>query len=147
MQSYESKGAREALNAENQKLHSEVKKMDIAGMSQKVEKMQDALDGVKAPPGLETDENLRAGWVTGRRGEATMLIPTKSTMENMFDPQFWTAMDPRCFAYGDGVYGLERDASFSYSEYLRYLFNRDELEYDSICDRTEACVDLSLIHI
>eukprot|EP00973_Karenia_brevis_P067534 9394915-Karenia_brevis.AAC.1 len=55
-------------------------------------------------------------------------------MENMFDPDFWTAMDPRSFVYGDGVYGIDRKTKMSFPEYLRYLFNRDELEYDSVFD-------------
>ena len=55
-------------------------------------------------------------------------------MEDMFAPEFWTAMDPRCFVYGDGVFGIERDSKLTYAEYVRYLLNRDELEYSSMHD-------------
>ena len=80
------------------------------------------------------DTSVMAAWVSGRGDQATLLVPTKKNMEDIFNPNFWKSMDPRSFIYGDGVYGIERDTRFSYQEYLRYLFNRDELEYDSIFD-------------
>eukprot|EP00959_Pyramimonas_sp_CCMP1952_P135680 2838626-Pyramimonas_sp.AAC.1 len=48
----------------------------------------------------------------------------------MFSPGFWSAFDPIAFPYGDGVFGLERDATLTYNEWCRYLTVREELEYD-----------------
>ena len=48
----------------------------------------------------------------------------------MFSPGFWSAFDPVAFPYGDGVFGLEREANLNYEEWCRCLMARDELEYD-----------------
>ena len=50
----------------------------------------------------------------------------------MFDSSFWTSVDPLRFPYGDGVFGLQRHVSLTYEEWVRYLLERVELEYD--CD-------------
>ena len=42
--------------------------------------------------------------------------------------------DPKSFPYGDGVYGLQRDAVLTFDEWGQCLLQRDELEYDSIFD-------------
>ena len=109
MAEYESTGAREALQREEARLRDQVQGADIDRMEREAKKVEDALDGVMPPPGLDAEGVLRAAWVPGGRRESMMLVPTKSVMANMFDPAFWPAMDPKSFPYGDGVYGLERD--------------------------------------
>ena len=48
----------------------------------------------------------------------------------MFSPGFWSAFDPVAFPYGDGVFGLEREAKLTYDEWCRCLMAREELEYE-----------------
>eukprot|EP00959_Pyramimonas_sp_CCMP1952_P274159 5730646-Pyramimonas_sp.AAC.1 len=48
----------------------------------------------------------------------------------MFSPGFWSAFDPIAFPYGDGVFGLEREAKLTYDEWCRCLMAREELEYE-----------------
>ena len=39
-------------------------------------------------------------------------------------------MDPKCFTYGDGVFGIERQVSLTFREWVTYLQERDEPQYD-----------------
>ena len=53
---------------------------------------------------------------------------------SMFEPAFWSSFDPRCFPYGDGVFGVERRVALTFEEWARMLFEREELEYPSVFD-------------
>ena len=39
-------------------------------------------------------------------------------------------MDPKCFVYGDGVWGISREGTHTFREWCAYFAERDELEYD-----------------
>ena len=145
MEAYSCEAGRTGLDEEGRRLYSALKDVDLKRMAHDVEKAEAQLEGLKVPPGIspakppealapDVEKAGAAAWVAGGHGERTMLVPTRSTMEDMFAPEFWTAMDPRCFVYGDGVFGIERDSKLTYAEYVRYLLNRDELEYSSMHD-------------
>ena len=147
MSEYQNVGARAALQEEAASMCSDLKKMDLERMARDADIKEREVLGVRPPPGMhgapgrEGDNAASAAWLPTRSGELQMLVPTNNAMADMFDPQFWPAMDPRCFIYGDGVPGLDRDTKLRDGEYFRYLFHRDELEYDSIFDRPVASSD------
>jgi hypothetical protein len=63
-------------------------------------------------------------------GVQSLVVPSESACLDAFDPAIWSSMDPKCFVYGDGVYGIERRAKVSFREWSAYLAERDELEYE-----------------
>ena len=67
-----------------------------------------------------------------------MVVPTGNEPVSMFSPAFWSAFDPIAFPYGDGVFGLEREANLTYNEWCKYLMAREELEYCLEGDGAEA---------
>ena len=87
MSNYEAKGARDALRESVQQLQQDIKKVNVSGMEREIKAAEAALDGVRPPPNME-DTSVRAAWVSGRGDQATLLVPTKKNMEDMFDPNF-----------------------------------------------------------
>ena len=64
-------------------------------------------------------------------GKRTALcVPSGSVPLNSFEPILWTATEPKCFVYGDGVWGIRRKTALTFREWSSYLLERDELEYD-----------------
>merc|ERR1712060_513854 len=64
------------------------------------------------------------------RRAVRVVVPTGTEPVSTFSPGFWSAFDPVAFPYGDGVFGLEREAKLTYDEWCRCLMAREELEYD-----------------
>ena len=58
------------------------------------------------------------------------MVPCAKDPFSRFDPKLWSAMDPKCFVYGDGVFGIERRVKLTFREWVTYLAERDELVYD-----------------
>jgi hypothetical protein len=50
---------------------------------------------------------------------------------SLFDARAWASVDPRCFPFGDGVYGVLRETRLSFQEWREYFMKRVELEYPS----------------
>ena len=100
--------------------------------SAKLKKMQDELDGAMralertaVPPSGMTS----ADWVRLATGEKTLVVPTGQDLMSAFDVSLWSSMDPKCFVYGDGVWGIQRAGKITFREHCAYLAERDELVY------------------
>ena len=100
--------------------------------SAKLKKMQDELDGAMralertaVPPSGMTS----ADWVRLASGEKTLVIPTGQDLLSAFDVSLWSSMDPKCFVYGDGVWGIQRAGNITFRDHCAYLAERDELVY------------------
>ena len=57
-------------------------------------------------------------------------VPTRGDAFNSFNPALWSSMDPKCFTYRDGAFGIERQVSLAFREWVAFLQERDELQYD-----------------
>ena len=75
-----------------------------------------------------------ASFGTAASGQPVLVVPSGGSVSSMFDPSFWSAFNPLAFPYGDGVFGLERDATLSYQEWGQCVLFREELVYESIFD-------------
>ena len=130
---YRSEGGREQLRLDAMLLEQALKKLDVKRMESDLHSAQQALERTRAVPGQQVEGALADLRVT-RKGQVFLDVPTASAPVSMFDPSFWSAFDPRSFPYGDGVYGLEREAPVTYDEWCRCLLQREELEYSSTFD-------------
>ena len=74
-------------------------------------------------------ETPRDTWRQLGDGTVVLAVPTKPGIMDTFDPAIWTKMEPQCFFYGDGVFGIERDTPLPFREWVSLLLERDELEY------------------
>ena len=139
---YVSTGGREQLNLDALFLQQACRKLDVGRMERDLQHAQEALDRTSPVPGSR-GEDASAKWSRTVRGAPRLEVPTASQAVSMFDPSFWTSFDPKSFPYGDGVYGLQRDAVLTFDEWGQCLLQRDELEYDSIFDNRASATPSS----
>ena len=121
-------------------LMQSVQKLDLDAMRAGIEKVEKQLDATVPPAGLLFGARYSAA-SEGCTKQNLLVVPSGGEMSSMFTAGFWSAADPLCFPYGDGVFGLERDTKINFQQWVCYLLDREELEYDSIFD--PPCVDRS----
>ena len=64
-------------------------------------------------------------------GKWVQVVHTGSSTLSMYSCEFYQKCFPELFPYGDGVYGLPRDAPLTFREWASYLLDRVELEYEA----------------
>lgn len=64
--------------------------------------------------------------------KTVQVVHTASKPLSMYSAEYWQKCFPELFPYGDGVYGLVRDAPLTFREWAGYLLERAELEYDAV---------------
>ena len=57
-------------------------------------------------------------------------VHTGSKPLSMYTPDLWARCFPKCFPYGDGVFGLPREKSLTFQQCASMLLLREELSYD-----------------
>ena len=92
-------------------------------MEEQISAAERSQQGLRVPPSME-DPIVHAQWLDDATQEKTLLVPTQTNMQNMFDPYFWTSLDPCCFVYGDGAFGIDREVPITFPEYLEYICSR-----------------------
>ena len=95
--------------------------------------LQDKLNKLVAQ--MDHAEGLRP-MSDGRK--AVQVVHTGSVPLSMYSPEYWQKCFPEMFPYGDGVYGILRDAPLTFREWASYLLERAELEYDDEESGVEA---------
>ena len=66
-------------------------------------------------------------------------VHTGSKPISMYTPDLWARCFPKCFPYGDGVFGLPRATSLTFQQWASMLLLREELCYDvSAAAKAEA---------
>ena len=95
--------------------------------------LQDKLNKLVAQ--MDHAEGLRP-MSDGRK--AVQVVHTGSVPLSMYSPEYWQKCFPEMFPYGDGVYGILRDAPLTFREWASYLLERTELEYDDEESGVEA---------
>ena len=118
------------MTAEAERLKEALKKIDPDRLREGIAEAERHLQETAAPPGVAAARE--AGAAPARAAEGArwrVVVPSGSEMVSMFTPQYWTGCFPVCFPYGDGVFGVEREARLTYEEWYRCLLARDELEY------------------
>jgi hypothetical protein len=127
---YESLGAQEELRGEHDaQARTNTNETRLREMEEQITAAERSVQGLRVAPSME-DSSVYAQWLDDASQEKTLLVPTQTNMQNMFDPYFWTSLDPCCFVYGDGAYGIDREVPVSFPEYLDYICSRDELSYE-----------------
>ena len=126
---YCAKGMREHLASQAKKINEFSYRASIKDVAKELEKLQAKLEPQIPPPcGVApATHNLSSG-------EIVLSVPSKKTCVDSFDPSVWTKMDPKCFIYGDGVWGIERETRMTFRQWIAYLMDRDELEYSGGAD-------------
>ena len=127
---YESVAAKEQLRQDAMALASQIQQLDPERMQQELRAAERQLEASAPPPGLE-NRPLVASLRQDAKAQSVLVVPSGGKLMSMFDPALWSAMDPLSFPYGDGVFGVEREAPMSYEQWSRYLLSREELEYIS----------------
>jgi hypothetical protein len=105
-----------------------------------------AAQQTQPPPGLRGPEGggaPQASTTSMEGGRRVLLVPTASKPLSMFESKFWSAVDPRSFPYGDGVFGIEREQKLTFGEWVNLLLRRDELVYTSVVEEAPLCMDAS----
>ncbi len=143
MQGYEDKDLQRALQEETTRLREAVGRVDLSQMQEHMEKAQQQVQETRPPPGVARQRWRVAGGgvVPGEENghKLQVVVPTGVEPVSMFAPSFWSAFAPLTFPYGDGVFGLERDAELTYVEWCQYLMDREELAYEvDECDSAGA---------
>jgi hypothetical protein len=75
-------------------------------------------------------QRLRPTGVEFAGPAAAYAVHTGTEPLSMYDPDIWAMCYPYEFPYGDGVFGLPRLYSLTFSEWRRMLLLREELVYD-----------------
>ena len=95
------------------------------------EEAESRFEQTRKPPGwsVGSAQLLEPG---GSFGCARLLVPDATAPLSMFDSHFWPCAFPRMFPYGDGGFGIQRDVEIKLEEYIRYILQREELDYPDI---------------
>ncbi len=124
---YKSVGGREGIEEAAGRLVSEAQKVE-PGLAQRDVAAAAASSSRRVPvPGLCRQA---ARLQHNAAGRPCWVVPRAGLPLSMFEQSFWTSVDPLSFPYGDGVFGISRDAAITYEEWVRYLLERVELEYE-----------------
>ncbi|MEC9233568.1 MAG: DUF6570 domain-containing protein, partial [Planctomycetota bacterium] len=96
-------------------------------LTKKLEQTEQKIQATRPPPGVAGKRVAGGGGGTpaggvdstgaeggGKRRAVRVVVPTGTEPVSMFSPGFWSAFDPVAFPYGDGVFGLEREAKLTY---------------------------------
>lgn len=75
---------------------------------------------------------------TTSSGKWVQVVHTGSETLSMYSCEYYQKCFPELFPYGDGTYGLQRDAQLTYREWASYLLERVELEYSLADDDTSG---------
>ena len=80
--------------------------------------------------------------------KTVQVVHTASKPLSMYSAEYWQKCFPELFPYGDGVYGLVRDAPLTFREWAGYLLERAELEYDAVDPTVPRwCADLNFVAV
>jgi hypothetical protein len=146
MKNYENVAAREIIEQEEAKLQEEVRKVDVERIEKQLELTEKRLNPVTLVPGLllslsQEGQSASNGLVasgeapeaalTQRLGRQVLVVPAGGEILSLFEARTWASVDPASFPYGDGVYGVQREAKLLFHEWLQYFMDRVELEYES----------------
>ena len=111
--------ARNESKERGRELQKEIKNLDVKckAVRDQLAKVSQSLDPKVPPPnGLAVGKR----WLTVPEADV-VVVPTFGEAFNSFDPALWSSMDPKCFPFGDGVFGIDRDAKFTFREWVTYL--------------------------
>ena len=139
MADFTNAAARDDVAAAAEEVAKSLQQLNFEKMDKDLQAAEDKVERFSAPPGVQCRKKLpEAKLVKNAAGRICLLVPGASQALSMFEPSFWSSVDPRSFPYGDGVYGIDRDTKLSFDEWARYLLQREELVYDSVVGLAEG---------
>ena len=148
-----SQGHCEKIKATEEELQMEFSKLRKARMESELKEAEQTLDKRISPPCGGSPVEWRELAIE----KTQIVVPTHTKMLDMFDPRGWTAMFPKPYRYGDGVFGVERRSEVPegggvllgyrhrliFREWCSYMLERDELEYEGGKDWGPDLVEVS----
>ena len=147
MKEYLDQAGREEIEKEKKRLEQSLAKLDVDKMEMDLQAAVRAAQQTQPPPGLRGPGGAGAPQASAaftEGGRRVLLVPTGGKPLSMFESKFWSAVDPRSFPYGDGVFGIDREEKLTFSEWVNMLLCREELVYKSVTDEAPACVQDSV---
>ena len=130
METYTCEGYDAELKKNRKELRASLGRAKANKMREELHEAQKAFELEVPPPGVCAS----AYWLNLDEKSLRLVVPSARAGVNAFDPSVWSAMDPRSFPYGDGVFGIERRTKLSYRSWSALLLERDELEYEGGAD-------------
>ena len=79
-----------------------------------IARFQEFVEPTMQPPSNWTTARWVKDDADGADLKKILMVPCAKDPFSSFDPKLWSAMDPKCFVYGDGVYGIERRVKLSF---------------------------------
>ena len=120
---------RDAHDKERAALKRALLAIDRSKMEKELAAAERTLQGRRPPPQGDKEPMPEPERILTPDRRKALLVPSARLPLSMFDASFWSSVFPRCFPYGDGVFGLERLRNVELDEYLEYLLQREELLY------------------
>ena len=111
-----------------------------AALRVELEEAHARLEPTLSPPNGGAVVEWLALKTKGEMSRAALVVPSKQAALDSFDPKLWSAVDPKCFVYGDGVYGIQRRTKLTFKEWCACLAERDELVYEKEADEVRCHV-------
>ena len=132
------KAGEDAVREEMESLRAAAAKVNVEALKKQLAAAEQKAEDRKMPPGMQGDvlpDQDMSGPAVAHFGKhaqrQALIVPSATKPLSMFDAKTYSMVHPKCFPYGDGVFGIARDVSVAYGEYCEYLLMRDELEYDT----------------